>query len=133
MHERRSVLPSHSLCPCVAQGNRPGQSEKELLKAQILDEAQIVCSTLSFSGSTLLLAMGSRFDSVIIDEAAQAVEPSTLIPLVSGCKQVRLPLMLASQKQLVCCCSSMHRHTPAQVSLDTNNFNEVVLLPQSAA
>ena len=29
-----------------------------------------------------------QFDVVIIDEAAQAVEPSMLVPLVMGCKQV---------------------------------------------
>lgn len=32
-----------------------------------------------------------RFDVVIIDEAAQAVEPSTLVPLMLGCKQVGRP------------------------------------------
>ena len=55
----------------------------------ILREASIVGSTLSFSGSSALAALGNHFDVVIIDEAAQAVEPSTLIPLVAGCKQVR--------------------------------------------
>ncbi|KAK9812261.1 hypothetical protein WJX73_008588 [Symbiochloris irregularis] len=85
-----AILEQRMAAAATAQGHRPGQSERELIKAQILDEAQIVCSTLSFAGSSLLLAMGSKFDSVVIDEAAQAVEPSTLIPLVSGCKQVFL-------------------------------------------
>ncbi|EEE61007.1 hypothetical protein OsJ_14822 [Oryza sativa Japonica Group] len=34
--------------------------------------------------------MARAFDVVIIDEAAQAVEPATLIPLIHGCKQVFL-------------------------------------------
>ena len=61
----------------------------EILKARILEESQIVCSTLSFAGSTVFSAALATFDCVIIDEAAQAVEPSTLIPLVNGCRQVR--------------------------------------------
>lgn len=32
--------------------------------------------------------MSKHFDVVIIDEAAQAVEPSVMVPLVMGCKQV---------------------------------------------
>ena len=54
----------------------------------ILEEADIVCSTLSFSGSGLFERMSRPFDVVVIDEAAQAVEPSTLVPMVLGCRQV---------------------------------------------
>jgi hypothetical protein len=32
--------------------------------------------------------LAKHFDVVIIDEAAQAVEPSVMVPLVMGCKQV---------------------------------------------
>ncbi|XVE67327.1 hypothetical protein DITRI_Ditri08aG0151700 [Diplodiscus trichospermus] len=60
------------------------------IRAAVLDEAVIVFSTLSFSGSTVLAKQSSGFDVVIIDEAAQAVEPATLVPLSSGCKQVFL-------------------------------------------
>jgi hypothetical protein len=52
----------------------------------LLEEADIVCCTLSGAGSPPLLEFArdtkpSKFVAVIIDEAAQAVEPSTLIPL----------------------------------------------------
>ncbi|XP_041011568.1 probable helicase MAGATAMA 3 isoform X3 [Juglans microcarpa x Juglans regia] len=76
----------------------PGR-DKDRIRAAILDEAVIVCnsclvlkvfSTLSFSGSTLFSKWNRGFDVVIIDEAAQAVEPATLIPLANGCKQVFL-------------------------------------------
>ncbi|KAF6164776.1 hypothetical protein GIB67_035705 [Kingdonia uniflora] len=56
----------------------------------ILSEAAIVFSTLSFSGSNLFSKLNHVFDVVIIDEAAQAVEPATLVPLANGCKQVFL-------------------------------------------
>lgn len=67
----------------------PGR-DKDSIRAAILDEAVIVFSTLSFSGSTLFSKWNRGFDVVIIDEAAQAVELATLIPLANGCKQVFL-------------------------------------------
>ncbi|KAF8026353.1 hypothetical protein BT93_F2981 [Corymbia citriodora subsp. variegata] len=60
------------------------------IRAALLDEAAIVFSTLSFSGSTLFSKSNHGFDVVIVDEAAQAVEPATLVPLANGCKQVFL-------------------------------------------
>ncbi|XVF00745.1 hypothetical protein REPUB_Repub04eG0027900 [Reevesia pubescens] len=65
-------------------------SDIDSIRAAVLDEAVIVFSTLSFSGSAMLTKLNSGFDVVIIDEAAQAVEPATLVPLSSGCKQVFL-------------------------------------------
>ncbi|THG01266.1 hypothetical protein TEA_028184 [Camellia sinensis var. sinensis] len=64
--------------------------ERDSIRASVLDEAAIVFSTLSFSGSTLFSKLNRSFDVVIIDEAAQAVEPATLVPLANGCKQVFL-------------------------------------------
>ncbi|XP_052203750.1 probable helicase MAGATAMA 3 isoform X2 [Diospyros lotus] len=64
--------------------------ERDTIRASILDQAAIVFSTLSFSGSVLFSKLNRGFDVVIIDEAAQAVEPATLVPLANGCKQVYL-------------------------------------------
>lgn len=64
--------------------------DRDSVRASILDEAVIVFSTLSFSGSPLFSKLNRGFDVVIIDEAAQAVEPATLVPLANGCKQVFL-------------------------------------------
>ncbi len=66
-----------------------GPTERDRLRIAVLDESSIVCSTLSFAGSPMFYRMARKFDVVIIDEAAQAVEPSLLVPLVMGCKQVR--------------------------------------------
>ncbi|KAK9069562.1 hypothetical protein SSX86_011466 [Deinandra increscens subsp. villosa] len=67
-----------------------GARDRDVIRASIMDESAIVFSTLSFSGSSLFTKLGRNFDIVVIDEAAQAVEPATLVPLVSGIKQVFL-------------------------------------------
>lgn len=82
--------------------------EKDRLRMQILEEANIVCTTLSFSGSSAFTRLTRKFDVVVIDEAAQAVEPSTLVPLAhGGAKQVylvgdpvQLPATVMSQRAL---------------------------------
>ena len=52
---------------------------KRRYRNDILSEADVICTTLSGSGSEQLVSM--EFSMVIIDEAAQAVELSSLIPL----------------------------------------------------
>ncbi|CAN6678594.1 unnamed protein product [Malus baccata var. baccata] len=71
-------------------GGGKGREGAERFRAEILEESVIVFSTLSFSGSSLFSKWNRDFDVVIIDEAAQAVEPATLVPLTNGCKQVFL-------------------------------------------
>ncbi|KAM7499180.1 hypothetical protein LguiA_023594 [Lonicera macranthoides] len=64
--------------------------DRDIIRASVLDEAAIVFSTLSFSGTALFSKLSRGFDVVVIDEAAQAVEAATLVPLANGCKQVFL-------------------------------------------
>ncbi|KDR82678.1 hypothetical protein GALMADRAFT_220668 [Galerina marginata CBS 339.88] len=52
-------------------------------RREILAQADIVCSTLSGAGHESLENL--EFDLVVIDEAAQAIELSSLIPLKYGC------------------------------------------------
>lgn len=52
---------------------------------EVINEADIICSTLSGAGHDLL--SDCDFETVIIDEAAQAVELSALIPLKYNCKR----------------------------------------------
>ncbi|KAG8739356.1 DEAD-box type RNA helicase [Ceratobasidium sp. 414] len=51
---------------------------------EVLSEADVICSTLSGAGHEVLEPF--EFETVIIDEAAQAIEVATLIPLRYGCK-----------------------------------------------
>jgi superfamily I DNA and/or RNA helicase len=54
----------------------------EELKKSIVNEAEIVFSTLSSSALKWIADTPRPFDSIIIDEAAQALELVTLIPLL---------------------------------------------------
>lgn len=67
------------------------------VEASILKKAEIVCSTLSGSASGVLTHGHIDFKTVIIDEAAQAVELETLIPLQYRCEQC---IMIGDPQQL---------------------------------
>src|SRR5437763_10255497 len=53
----------------------------------IVEEADVICCTLSGSGHDQLLKMKVDFETVIIDEAAQSIELAALIPLKYGCQR----------------------------------------------
>lgn len=56
------------------------------IQTDILTNADIICSTLSGSGYEFFGNLAFDFSTVIIDEAAQCIELSTIIPLRYGCK-----------------------------------------------
>jgi len=58
------------------------------MRDDILDRAQVLCCTCIGTGHALL--DGRRFSRVLIDEATQATEPASLVPLVRGARQVVL-------------------------------------------
>jgi superfamily I DNA and/or RNA helicase len=57
------------------------QLEKRLIE-QILDRAQVITCTLVGAAHSLLA--GRKFTTVLIDEAAQALEPATWIPILKA-------------------------------------------------
>eukprot|EP00474_Spongospora_subterranea_P004152 CRZ04610.1 hypothetical protein [Spongospora subterranea] len=71
------------------------------LQESFLDQAQIVFSTLSGTQSRFLAGSGSQrgFDVCIIDECAQCVEASTLLPLV-GYGDIRVVILVGDPRQL---------------------------------
>ncbi|MEW5304818.1 MAG: hypothetical protein WDW36_007402 [Sanguina aurantia] len=99
---RIGVRPHHSVASVSIDAiidsrtasSAPGKTltglERDKQRVAVVDEANIVCSTLSFAGSSVFYRLSRKFDVVVIDEAAQAVEPSVLVPLVMGCKQAYL-------------------------------------------
>ena len=75
----------------------PGEEVKDQLRAKLLEDAQIVFTTLNSSGQEFFARMSVGFRTVIIDEACQAVEASTLIPLLLD---VRRCILVGDPKQL---------------------------------
>ncbi|CAI5722852.1 unnamed protein product [Peronospora destructor] len=70
---------------CEMRG-KLSQSTRQSLEVSFLDTAHIVFTTLSSAGVTALDA-SARYDVLVVDEAAQAVELSTIIPMKFGSKQ----------------------------------------------
>lgn len=69
----------------MRDANRHLDGARRAAKTAVLEEADIVCATLSGAGQEILAA--HEFETVIIDEAAQAIELACLIPLKYGCKR----------------------------------------------
>ncbi|KAJ2590427.1 DEAD-box type RNA helicase, partial [Coemansia sp. RSA 1722] len=69
------------------EATRTLDATKHKVRLQILQKTDILCCTLSGSGHEMLTSLGCTFDTVIIDEAAQSIELSCLIPLKYDCKR----------------------------------------------
>lgn len=72
-------------------------SIKNLRKIELLIKSDIICSTLSSSVHDSLFLTKLNIDLLIIDEACQSVETSTLIPLKHNPRKI---LMIGDPKQL---------------------------------
>ena len=77
-------------------GRREDLARKEAM-GKILSGAHIICATLSGSGHDMLQNFNVEFESVVVDEAAQCVEVSALIPLKYGCTKC---ILVGDPKQL---------------------------------
>ncbi|CAD8064008.1 unnamed protein product [Paramecium sonneborni] len=64
---------------------------------KLLNDAEIICSTLSSSGSDKLSKYLDQIDLLIVDEAAQCTEPSNIIPLRLGIEKM---ILIGDPKQL---------------------------------
>ncbi|GAB5365236.1 hypothetical protein AAMO2058_001039900 [Amorphochlora amoebiformis] len=77
----------------------------QMLRQELVNQASIVCATLSGSGMEVLRECRRSFDALIIDEAAQSTETEVLIPLMHGVSRCclvgdprQLPPTIISQK-----------------------------------
>ncbi|CAD6502733.1 BgTH12-05323 [Blumeria graminis f. sp. triticale] len=73
-----------------ASGNtvsRQDEINRRRFQQEIIDSAHVLCSTLSGSGHDMFRNLNVEFETVVIDEAAQCIELSALIPLKYGCSK----------------------------------------------
>lgn len=68
------------------------------IQQEIMDESHIICATLSGAGHEMLKGVNVEFETVVIDEAAQSIELSALIPLKYGSAKC---ILVGDPKQLV--------------------------------
>lgn len=109
---------------------RNREIERRNIQFKILNEAQVVCSTLSGSAHDVLARMSMTFDTVVIDEAAQCIELSAIIPLRYGCKKCimvgdpnQLPPTVLSQKA-----ASFNYEQSLFVRMQNNHKDSIYLL-----
>jgi senataxin len=79
------------------RSSRNGELDRRRAREAVLNGAQIICATLSASGHEMFQGISIEFDTVIVDEAAQCVEMSALIPLKYGCAKC---ILVGDPKQL---------------------------------
>ena len=76
---------------------RDAEMSRRRVQQEILDGAHVMCATLSGSGHEMFQNLNIEFETVIIDEAAQSIELSALIPLKYGCSKC---ILVGDPKQL---------------------------------
>lgn len=79
------------------RANRAAELARKQARQAILDSAHVICATLSGSGHEMFQNLNLEFETVILDEAAQCVEMSALIPLKYGCAKC---ILVGDPKQL---------------------------------
>ena len=77
--------------------NRQAELNRRRAQQQILNDAHVICATLSGSGHEMFQSLNIEFETVVVDEAAQCVEMSALIPLKYGCAKC---ILVGDPKQL---------------------------------
>ncbi|KAH6662222.1 helicase SEN1 [Plectosphaerella plurivora] len=77
--------------------SRELEIKRKQVQQEIIDSAQVLCATLSGSGHEMFKNLSVDFETVIIDEAAQCVELSALIPLKYGATKC---VLVGDPKQL---------------------------------
>ncbi|KAL1970385.1 hypothetical protein VTN77DRAFT_5545 [Rasamsonia byssochlamydoides] len=76
---------------------RDADLTRRRIQQEIIEGAHVICATLSGSGHEMFQNLSIEFETVVIDEAAQSIELSALIPLKYGCSKC---ILVGDPKQL---------------------------------
>ena len=76
---------------------RDADLARRRIQQEVINGANIICATLSGSGHEMFQNLSVEFETVVIDEAAQSIELSALIPLKYGCSKC---ILVGDPKQL---------------------------------
>ncbi|KAJ5887421.1 hypothetical protein N7495_007462 [Penicillium taxi] len=76
---------------------RNNDMQRKAMQQEIARKADVICTTLSGSGHDIFQTLDLEFETVIIDEAAQCIEMSAMIPLKYGCSKC---VLVGDPKQL---------------------------------
>ena len=76
---------------------RDAEIRRRTVQQEILNNSHVICATLSGSGHEMFQGLNVEFETVVIDEAAQSIELSALIPLKYGCSKC---ILVGDPKQL---------------------------------
>ncbi|THC99106.1 hypothetical protein EYZ11_001427 [Aspergillus tanneri] len=76
---------------------RDAELNRRRIQQEVIDGAHVICATLSGSGHEMFQNLSIEFETVVIDEAAQSIELSALIPLKYGCSKC---ILVGDPKQL---------------------------------
>jgi senataxin len=109
---------------------RDADLTRRRIQQEIIDGAHVLCATLSGSGHEMFQKLSIEFETVIIDEAAQSIELSALIPLKYGCSKC---ILVGDPKQLPPtvlskAASRFQYEQSLFVRMQTNHPNDVHLL-----
>lgn len=98
--KRRKQQLSNQIDVARDSGNiaaRDAEINRRRVQQEVLDGAHVICATLSGSGHEMFQNLNIEFETVVIDEAAQSIELSALIPLKYGCSKC---ILVGDPKQL---------------------------------
>lgn len=114
------LRPLYTSSQTTLENTRVSREIYDHIFASFFDEAEIVCCTLTALSKRLVNLSSRRFHAIIVDEACQAIELGTLIPLTLWCAPC---VLVGDPKQLPATVKSQYAKS---VHFDMSLFERLV-------